>query len=205
MSGPDRHDGGGISVVTLVIAAAASASAAFVVSRVWGSGTLIGAAVTPIIVAVVTELLRRPATRLPDLRTPPPPTGGRSPAGSAEPPVHVYRAAPAARHWRIVALTALAAFVIGVSLYVVLDRVAGGSGRLVPEREGRPPAQTVTSAPQTATVVTQRTVTVSTVTVQQERTRTVTVPAPTTPRTVATSPTQTAPETQTDGAAPPEG
>lgn len=203
MPGPDRHDGGGISVVTLIIAAAASASAAFVVSRVWGSGTLIGAAVTPIIVAVVTELLRRPATRLPDLRTPPP-TGGRSPAGPAEPPVHVYRAAPEARHWRIVAVTALAAFVIGVGLYVVLDRLAGGSGRLVPEGERHTPSKTVTSESQTTTVVTQRTVTVSTVTVQQEP-RTVTVPAPTTPRTAATTPTQTTPETQTDAAAPPEG
>lgn len=201
MPTPDRH-GGGISVVTLIIAAAASASAAFVVSRVWGTGTLVGAAVTPIIVAVVTELLRRPVTRLPDLGTAPPRDPAHPAPGPAEPPVHVYRAAPQARHWRIVALTALAAFVIGVGLYVALDRLAGGSGRLVPERDRPAPAQTVTATQQTTTVVTQRTVTVSTVTVQ-EPTRTVTVPAPATSRTVATTPT--APETQTSTAAPPEG
>lgn len=195
MTEPDRH-GGGISVTTLVVASAASATAALVVSRTWGTGTLIGAAVTPIIVAVVTELLRRPATRLPDLRPPPartPPQGSSAPQ---QPSVHVYRATPEVRHWRGAALTALAAFVIGVGVYVGVDRLAGGAGRLVPERgdgDRAAPAQTATAEQRTITVVTQRTVTVSTVTVPQERTRTVTVPPPATTeqRTVATAPTAT--------------
>lgn len=200
MSGPDRH-AGGISLATLVIASAASATAALVVSRTWGTGTLIGAAVTPIIVAVVTELLRRPATRLPDLRPPPPPAPSPGPSTPEKPEVHIYRATPEVRQWRTAALTALAAFVIGVGLYVGLDRLAGGSGRLVPDRDRdrATPAQTETAAQPTITVVTQRTVTVSTVTVQQERTRTVTVPVPvpaTQPRTAATAPTTTR-ETQT--------
>ncbi|MEA2226571.1 MAG: hypothetical protein QOF04_201 [Solirubrobacteraceae bacterium] len=51
----------GVSVATLLIASASSLAAAIVVSRIWGGGTLIGAAVTPVIVALVSEGLRRPA------------------------------------------------------------------------------------------------------------------------------------------------
>ncbi|MEA2323949.1 MAG: hypothetical protein QOD81_3799, partial [Solirubrobacteraceae bacterium] len=58
----DREKGpSGVSVATLLIASASSLAAAIVVSRVWGGGTLIGAAVTPVIVALVSEGLRRPA------------------------------------------------------------------------------------------------------------------------------------------------
>lgn len=191
-SRPGRGDG--ISVVTLVIASAASASAAFVVSRVWGTGTLIGAAVTPIIVAIVTELLRRPAHRLPDLRTGAsqvPSAPAEAPLEPGQPPMTVYRAGPR-REWRLVAITAVAAFVIGVGVYVGIDRLAGGEGRLVPERDGGTATQTVTNETQTTTVVTQQqqTVTVTTVTVPQERT--VTVPPP--------EPGATSAETQTDAA-----
>ncbi len=50
-----------ISLVTLVIASASSVVAAIVVSRIWGPGTLIGAAVTPVIVTLVSEALKKPA------------------------------------------------------------------------------------------------------------------------------------------------
>jgi hypothetical protein len=53
---------GGLSVSTLMIASASSLVAALVVSRLWGGGTLFGAALTPVIVAVVSEGLRKPAT-----------------------------------------------------------------------------------------------------------------------------------------------
>jgi hypothetical protein len=53
---------GGLSVSTLTIASASSLAAAVVVSKLWGGGTLIGAALTPVIVAVVSEGLRKPAT-----------------------------------------------------------------------------------------------------------------------------------------------
>jgi hypothetical protein len=52
---------GGLSVTTLTIASASSLVAALVVSKVWGGGTLFGAALTPVIVAVVSEGLRKPA------------------------------------------------------------------------------------------------------------------------------------------------
>ena len=49
---------------TLVIASAASASAAAVTSQLWIRGTWIAAAITPVIVAVVSELLHRPSERI---------------------------------------------------------------------------------------------------------------------------------------------
>jgi len=54
------HAGGGLSPTTLTAASLASVVAAVVVSHVWGPGTLYGAAATPIIVAVVSELIQRP-------------------------------------------------------------------------------------------------------------------------------------------------
>jgi hypothetical protein len=51
----------GLSVTTLMIASMSSLAAAVVVSHVWGAGTLIGAAMTPVIVALVSEGLNRPA------------------------------------------------------------------------------------------------------------------------------------------------
>jgi uncharacterized membrane protein YvlD (DUF360 family) len=54
--------GGGesLSLQTLVIAAAASAAAAVIVSHVWKDGTVIAAAMTPVIISIVKELLARP-------------------------------------------------------------------------------------------------------------------------------------------------
>lgn len=45
---------------TLIIASLASAAASFAASRIWGAGTLISAAATPVVVALVSEFLRRP-------------------------------------------------------------------------------------------------------------------------------------------------
>lgn len=65
--GPDVSSAGrqeqssGLSIGTLVVTSLSSLAAALVVSRFWGAGTLIGAALTPIIVALVSEGLHRPA------------------------------------------------------------------------------------------------------------------------------------------------
>lgn len=60
---PDRNEtrrSSGVSLQTLIIASIASAAAAYGASRIWGTGTLISAAITPVAVAIVSELLRRP-------------------------------------------------------------------------------------------------------------------------------------------------
>lgn len=58
---PDPRGGGGaLSPMTLAAASVASVVSAVVVSRIWGPGTLYGAAATPIIVALVSELVQRP-------------------------------------------------------------------------------------------------------------------------------------------------
>ena len=59
-----REDGRRLSLRTLGIASVASATAAVVTSLFWKGGTPIAAAVTPVIVAVVSEMLHRPAEKI---------------------------------------------------------------------------------------------------------------------------------------------
>jgi hypothetical protein len=65
---PDRKGGGGLSLRTLAIASAASLSAALVSSRIFPPGTIYASAVTPVIVAAVSEMLNRPVDRVSELR-----------------------------------------------------------------------------------------------------------------------------------------
>jgi hypothetical protein len=60
MERKDNRRDSGVSLQTLIIASLASAAAAFGASRIWGAGTLISAAATPVVVALVSEFLRRP-------------------------------------------------------------------------------------------------------------------------------------------------
>lgn len=64
----ERKNASGLSLTTLMIASASSVAAAIVVSRLWGAGTLVGAAATPVIVALVTEGLHRPARVVTNVR-----------------------------------------------------------------------------------------------------------------------------------------
>lgn len=50
----------GLSAQTLVIAAIASGIAAIIVSQFWESGTIFASAMTPVAVAIISELLRKP-------------------------------------------------------------------------------------------------------------------------------------------------
>ncbi len=68
MANPDRKGGGGLSLQTLVIASAASVTAAMVTSRLFAHGTIYVSAVTPVIVAAVSEMLQRPAARASAIR-----------------------------------------------------------------------------------------------------------------------------------------
>src|SRR4051794_29114472 len=115
---------------TLTIAAVASAAAAFVTSRVWPAGTLWSAAASPIIVALVKESLRRPATRLQTVRRD---LGGRMvreerSVGDPETgPVRIYGRTGVRRHWKLAVLTGLLAFATVAVIYTVPELVAGRS------------------------------------------------------------------------------
>src|SRR4051794_38673140 len=68
MAPPNRKGGGGLSLQTLVIASAASLTAAMVTSRLFPPGTIYASAMTPVIVAAATEFLHRPVDRMSALR-----------------------------------------------------------------------------------------------------------------------------------------
>ena len=73
----EKGNSGGLSVKTLVIAGAASAVAAFVIPVFWRPGTVFAAAMTPIIVALVSEAIRRPVDTVGAVRV------RRTPRGTA--------------------------------------------------------------------------------------------------------------------------
>lgn len=146
-----------LSIGTLAIASIASATAALITSQFWQGGTPIAAAVTPVIVTLVSELLHRPTAKIAERMTvdraalpadaaePLPeetrrtlpleaaaaeqPPAERS-AGRAKPEVRVYRS-QSGRHSRLslklVAITAGMAFVIGVAVLTLPELIAGQS------------------------------------------------------------------------------
>lgn len=63
-----RHNGGerreGLDIGTLAVAALAAVVAAVVTSKLWPGGTMLSTAMTPVIVALVKEWLRKPAERV---------------------------------------------------------------------------------------------------------------------------------------------
>jgi hypothetical protein len=89
---------GGLSVTTLVIASCSAVVATVVVPLFWEKGTLIATAVTPIVVAVVSELLHKPVERIGAVGVRHPTTGGtaigeRGPPRPAEEPFEPLSAA----------------------------------------------------------------------------------------------------------------
>lgn len=64
-----REEESRLSIRTLIIASVASATAAIVTSLFWARGTPIAAAVTPVIVALVSELLHRPTAKIAERMT----------------------------------------------------------------------------------------------------------------------------------------
>lgn len=149
----------GSSPRTLVIASVASAAAALLVSQLWVAGTWIAAALTPVIVTLVSELLNRPTERIARSLTSARESLPAARGPGSEAPVRVYRsgasdpqgtppgtggptrqgeAGPRSRHRKIaygaVFGTAALAFVIAVVAVTVPELVAGGS---VGGNEGR--------------------------------------------------------------------
>ena len=62
----DDNKRGGLSVKTLVIASAAAALASYLVPMIWRPGTIPAAAAMPVIVALISEALSRPADHVRD-------------------------------------------------------------------------------------------------------------------------------------------
>src|SRR5918994_568877 len=65
----EREEERRLNMRTLTIASAASAAAAAVTSQLWIAGTWIAAALTPVLVALISEALHRPTERVARART----------------------------------------------------------------------------------------------------------------------------------------
>jgi hypothetical protein len=145
----EREEERRLNTRTLAIASVASATAAAVTSQLWIAGTWVAAAVTPVLVALISEAVHRPTERIARAWT-----SEREPGSSpsisptrTEPtavrgtpgPVRVYRAGGSRANSgttmitrrRIaigtVAATAAIACVVGLLLLTTVDLVSGGS------------------------------------------------------------------------------
>jgi hypothetical protein len=88
------------------VGSVSSAAAAVVVHELWRTGTIIGAAAMPVLVALFAEALQRPAAQI--SRRLHPSIPGEAPGQT----IRIYRVRP---RWRLAALTGLAAFVLGAA------------------------------------------------------------------------------------------
>jgi hypothetical protein len=132
----------GISVQTLVISALAAVAAAVVVPMIWERGTLFATAMTPVVVALVSEALSRPAEKITSatktvrrsatgaaVRDPgfdPLPPGEREVAVSGDDPFGLRERPKRGRHWKVALATGAAAFAIAVVGLTMSELVLGG-------------------------------------------------------------------------------
>jgi hypothetical protein len=144
----EREEERRLNTRTLTIASIASASAATVTSQLWIAGTWIAAALTPVLVALISEAMHRPTDRIARAWTSDrearssraiSPTRSEPRAVTGTPgPVRVYRAGDSGRgaptlltKRRIaigtVAATGAIACVIGLLALTTVDLVSGGS------------------------------------------------------------------------------
>jgi hypothetical protein len=144
----DKRTQGGISLRTLLIAATASAVAAVVVPMLWRPGTVFAAAMTPIIVTIVSELLHRPVASVSSVRARRPARGSEvldepfdepfdplAPPSAeeleqlperSEAPRAVHRRLPlTARQWKLALATGLVAFAAVAALFTATELLAG--------------------------------------------------------------------------------
>ena len=202
----DDRPRSGISPQALIIASVASAAASFAGARLWGPGTLIGAAAAPVIVALVSEFLRRPvhAVKATAKRVP---TPGITRTGNTRSAVATDRARPVVdgtglvadadvhtrrSRWRWAVITGLLACVIVVGLYTIPDLVTGhsitGNGQPTTFFGGSATAKAKAGPAGGATTTTTVTITKTTTT---PRTHPRTTTMPTTTVTSTTTPTTT--------------
>jgi cell division septation protein DedD len=141
----EKDSGSGISIQTLAISAAAAVAAAVIVPMIWERGTLIATAMTPVIVALVSEALRKPAEKItavtplatrrsatgaavrdPDFEPLPP--GEREVQVREDDPFGLRSRPPIVKrhHWRLALATGAAAFAIAVVGLTMSELVFGG-------------------------------------------------------------------------------
>jgi hypothetical protein len=139
----EEKSGSAISIQTLVISALAAVAAAVIVPMIWERGTLIATAMTPVIVALVSEALRKPAEKItvanplatrrsatgaavrdPDFD--PLPAGERVDEAREDDPFGLRSKQPITRHWKLALATGAAAFAIAVVALTMSELVFGG-------------------------------------------------------------------------------
>jgi hypothetical protein len=203
---------GGISARTLGVAAAASAVTSYTVSHVWGSGTVLSAALTPVLVALVSEFLHRPVDAVARVApihprtTAGPPTGEQHPPRPADPPTRAEAewapvsygetAPPAWRpRWRLILVTGLAAFALVVGIFTIPELVVGhsltGAGGSTTYFSGPSPSPPAAHAPIQTTPATTPTTTTDTTTTTAPTGTTTTTTTPTTTTDTTTTQTNT--------------
>lgn len=124
MATQPRQQQGGLSIQTLAIASLASAAAAIVVHEVWRGGAILGAAITPVIVAIVSESLRKPVDRVAARREARrQAVDDRFGIWEEERP----RRRLNARHLKIALVTGALAFIIGAFALTATELVFGGN------------------------------------------------------------------------------
>jgi hypothetical protein len=216
---------GGIELGTLLITAVASASAAFITAKVWAPGTLASAAMTPVIVALIKEGLRKPtevvtavvparsgrgrtreAEALPgdvtdQLEVGAPPPYPPPQAGAEAGPVRVYSTRANRMRWRLAVITGLLGFVACVLFYTVPELIAGGSAA----RPGHsttlfPGGRHSSGSGSTSTTSTSTTPTTTSTTPRQTQTQ----PTQTVTQTVTTPAPAPAPQQSAPSAATPQ-
>jgi len=135
---PQQEPKSGLSVQTLLISSAAAVAAAVIVPTFWERGSLVATAITPIVVALVSEALNRPAkvikattsnrrvrqtaSHQPTMVGGPPDVPGReTPWGDDEDPFGLHGAVDSPRWrrrfpWKLAVVTGLLAAVIGATV-----------------------------------------------------------------------------------------
>ncbi|HEU4976444.1 MAG TPA: hypothetical protein VFT50_15225 [Baekduia sp.] len=221
-------------MITLVLSAIASAVSAYVTSKVWAPGALGAAAMSPVIVALVKEALRKPtdlvssAVPAPRFRTRVPPRAEELPddlsqrfgagapppfppprSGAPEGPVRVYSTRARRLRWRLALVTGLLGFLLCVLFYTVPEVITGHSvvhsGKKTTLWGGH--RHQTSTTPSTTTTTTTSTAPQQQTTTEAPPVRTVTAP----PETVtvaspaATTPQTTVPAMPTTATPPPAG
>ena len=150
-AGPDGG-GRGISIVTVLAASAGSALSALITSIFWPDGSVISAALTPLIIALVSEAVRRPTERLTSRResaaAPGPLADGpivAAPGGAG--PYRVYGARRRRVRLGLALITAAVAFAIAAVTVTLPELLFGGAvatdrrATYIPVRPSSPPAE----------------------------------------------------------------